>query len=112
MDPGSLVCAVNNVSVLNKTYDEIHSALKAAIQHPPFKVTFRAKTDGINYKQVNNVNERGTLYVKLISGASLKRAASYATVEVGRAMLKSKELKKSEENPQFDGMSILLDITV
>merc|ERR1719334_1344343 len=67
IDPGSMVCAVNGANVLNKSYDEIHEALRSALRTPPVRVTFRARTDGNNYKQQNNVNEQGTLYVKVVA---------------------------------------------
>jgi len=102
IDPGSMVCAVNGANVLNKSYDEIHEALRAALRTPPVRVTFRARTDGNNYKQQNNVNERGTLYVKVVAGMQLKHAARYATVQVGKALLKTKELPKADQHPQFD----------
>merc|ERR1712154_685600 len=91
-----MVCAVNGANVLNKSYDEIHEALRQALRTPPVRVTFRARTDGNNYKQINNVNERGTLYVKVVAGMQLKHAAKYATVQVGKALL------KTDQHPQFD----------
>eukprot|EP01083_Nonionella_stella_P239255 837562_1 len=99
---GSIIVAINAQNVYGLPFSKIAKIIKAKKTKLPLHLTFRSKIAGNNYKQINNVNERGLLQIKVLNGVELKHAARYVSIKVGAGYLKTKELKKSNHHPEWN----------
>eukprot|EP01084_Bolivina_argentea_P202568 346090_1 len=98
---GSIICAINGKNVFGLSFSKIREIIKHNMCSLPMCITFKSKVGKMNYKQINNVNERGLLQIKVVNCIQLERSASYVGIQVGNAYLTTKQIKNNC-NPEWN----------
>eukprot|EP01084_Bolivina_argentea_P071835 130508_1 len=98
---GSLIIGVNGKNVYGMSYQKICEIIKEEKLKLPMNITFRSRINGNNYSQINNINERCLLQIKVLCAMQLKVSAKYVGIKVGNALLNTKLVNKSH-HPEWN----------